>query len=85
MEFWRETPGQFQLYFITGVGVMGGDPRHEDSLSYQVKGTFRFGTGINYYFTDDLALDVGMDWTTGRGSLDGAEYIKFAIGLQYNF
>jgi hypothetical protein len=35
--------------------------------------------------TDQLALDVGMDWTTGRSAFKDTKYIKAAIGLQHNF
>jgi len=83
MEIWRETPGRFQVYFVGGAGVIGGDPNVPKN--YQLEGAFRFGTGINYYFTDQLALDVGMDWTVGRSAFKDTRYIKFAAGLQYNF
>jgi len=83
IEFWRETPGRFQPYFLAGAGVMGGRPI--EALSYTLEGAFRVGGGINYYFTDKLALDVGTDYITGRSSFDKTNYVKVALGLQYNF
>ena len=83
LEFWRENPGRFQVYFLAGVGVMGGET--DQSLSYQLEGVFRVGGGINYYFTDQLALDVSSDYITGRSSFSDFNYVKFGMGLQYNF
>jgi hypothetical protein len=83
IEFWRETPGRFQPYFLAGAGVMGGRPI--EALSYQIEGAFRVGGGINYYFTDKLALDVGTDYVTGRSSFKETNYVKISLGMQYNF
>ena len=82
MEAFGAEVGRFQPYVIVGAGVIGGDP---DSDAYQLNGAFRMGAGVNFYLTDQLAIDAGTEWTVGTGYWSDASYMKFGLGLQYNF
>ena len=82
MEAFGGAVGRFQPYVIAGVGVIGGDP---DSDDYQLNGAFRMGAGVNFYVTEQLAIDAGSEWTVGTGFWSDASYMKFGLGLQYNF
>ena len=82
MEMFGGEVGRFQPYVIGGVGVIGGDPDTDD---YQLNGAFRMGTGVNFYLTEQLAIDAGTEWTVGTGFWSDASYMKFGLGLQYNF
>jgi hypothetical protein len=82
MEAFGGEVGRFQPYVIVGVGVIGGSP---DSDPYQLNGAFRMGGGVNFYLTEKLAIDAGTEWTVGTGYWSDASYMKFGLGLQYNF
>ena len=74
--------GRVQPYLIAGVGVIAGDP---DSDPYQLNGAFRMGAGLNVYVTEQIAIDAGSEWTVGTGFWSEASYMKFGLGVQYNF
>ena len=77
-------PDPLQLYLVGGAGVMGGDPFTVGD-DYQVVGAFRVGLGVDYYVTENIALDVGAEWVTGTSFFNEISYLKFATGIQYNF
>jgi opacity protein-like surface antigen len=82
MEAFGGDIGRVQPYLIAGAGVIAGDP---DSDPYQLNGAFRMGAGLNVYVTDQIAIDAGSEWTVGTGFWSDASYMKFGLGLQYNF
>lgn len=77
-------PDPLQLYIVGGVGVMGGDPRTKGD-PYQVTGAFRMGLGVDYYVTENIAVDVGSEWVVGTSFFSDVSYLKVGVGIQYNF
>ena len=78
-------PDPLQLYLVGGAGMMGGDPDPIADDDYQITGAFRMGLGVNYYVTENIAVDVGSEWITGLGYFSDASYLKVGAGIQYNF
>ncbi|MEC9241546.1 MAG: outer membrane beta-barrel protein [Gemmatimonadota bacterium] len=75
-------PDSLQPYTVTGIGVMGGDPKGD---RYQVTGAFRLGMGADVYLTEQLALSVGYEWLTGTGFWTAKDSHNLLVGLQYNY
>lgn len=75
-------PGPLQPFLIGGVGVMGGDPKGD---TYQINGAFRMGAGVDFYLTEQLAIEGIGEWTTGTGHWSDASFFKLGVGVQYNF
>jgi opacity protein-like surface antigen len=75
-------PGVFQPFAVGGIGVIAGDPKDED---YQLNGAFRLGLGVDFYLTEQLAIEGIGEWTTGTGHWNDADFFKLGVGLQYNF
>ena len=45
----------------------------------------RFGGGIDFYITDNVALQASSSYVLTTGDLDGADYISLVTGIQYKF
>jgi opacity protein-like surface antigen len=45
----------------------------------------RFGGGIDFYVTDNVALQVSSSYVLTTGDIDGSDYISLVAGVQYKF
>lgn len=45
----------------------------------------RFGGGIDFYVTDNVALQLSSSYVLTTGSIDGSDYISLVAGVQYKF
>jgi opacity protein-like surface antigen len=65
-------PGFTWMQFDAGVG---------NDLEFSA----RFGGGIDFYITDNVALQVSSSYVLTTGVLDGLDYISLVAGVQYKF
>ena len=45
----------------------------------------RFGGGIDFYFTESIALQVSSSYVVTTGDLDGLDWVSVVAGLQFRF
>jgi len=45
----------------------------------------RFGGGIDFWVTDNVALQASSSYVLTTGDLDGTDYISLVAGIQYKF
>jgi len=75
-------PDTFQPWVVAGLGVIGGDPKNDP---YQLNGAFRLGAGLDFYLTEQVALNFGYEWVTGTGFWSNRDSRNVLLGVQYNF
>jgi opacity protein-like surface antigen len=72
--------GQFQPYALVGLAyvrmdypVLLGDTARDLGV--------RFGGGTNYYVTDSIYINLGLDYMLGTGELNDLDWVSFQFGL----
>ena len=77
--------GRFQPYGLIGIGGM---TLFVDSTSPNVdRSDFvaRFGAGLEFYVTENIAAVAGWSYILGTGSLDGSDFNTLSLGAQFKF
>jgi opacity protein-like surface antigen len=79
--------GRFQLFLLFGGGLYGvadaevaGDNEEPQGQGFGM----RAGTGFNYYFTEQLGLNLDVAYNFGVGGLNELRYTSFSWGLIFN-
>ena len=70
-----------QPYALLGVGVM-----HTELSVFTADEVFtgaagRFGAGAEYYITENLAIDVGVDYLLPSGDVEDLDYVSYGAGI----
>lgn len=66
---------------FTWIGLDANLLGQADELDFSA----RFGGGIDFYVTDNVALQLSSSYVLTTGSIDGADYISLVAGVQYKF
>ena len=74
--------GRFQPYAMLGIGGSVWDSNVTNSDSGFAA---RFGFGLDYYLTQNWALNTGWSYVTVTGDIDGLDYHNLMFGAQYRF
>jgi hypothetical protein len=45
----------------------------------------RFGSGLDYYATEQIVLTLGLDYLLPFGELEDLDYVSISWGLRYRF
>ena len=86
--------GRYQPFLLLGAGAMTADIKLRDSVGLEFTGlrsetenafALRFGGGIDLYATENVVLNVGVDYVLPFGNLDDLDYITIGWGVQYRF
>jgi opacity protein-like surface antigen len=86
--------GRYQPFLLLGAGAMTADIRLQDPVGLAFTGlnsdtenafALRFGGGIDLYATENVVLNVGVDYVLPFGNLDDLDYITIGWGIQYRF
>ena len=80
--------GRVQPFVLAGLGVMrvkvpdvaSGGP----SLS-STQFAVRFGGGADFYLTEHVVVELGMDYVLPTGDISDFDYLAFGLGLKYRF
>ena len=80
--------GQFQPFFLTGLGAAHFNAEtvsvpslHDDATDVAA----RFGAGIDLYGDKNWAITLSADYVLPMGDLDGLDYASFAWGFMVRF
>jgi opacity protein-like surface antigen len=78
-------PDRVQPFVMAGPGFtwleLDAGGFDADELDFSA----RFGGGIDFYLTDNIALQASSSYVLSTGDLDGTDYISLVAGLQYKF
>ena len=86
--------GRYQPFLLLGAGAMTADIKLRDPVGLGFTGAnteteeafaLRFGGGIDLYATENVVLNVGIDYVLPFGNLDDLDYITIGWGVQYRF
>ena len=89
--------GQFQPYFLAGMGAIFVTVNKSDNINYNItNGAFagRFGAGLDYWVTQNLSLNLGAEVVVSSakvsvpgisGSGRGVDYLSGQFGFGYRF
>jgi opacity protein-like surface antigen len=86
--------GRYQPFLLLGAGAMTADIKLRDPVGLAFTGlrseteeafALRFGGGIELYATENVVLDVGIDYVLPFGNLDDLDYVTIGWGVQYRF
>jgi opacity protein-like surface antigen len=86
--------GRYQPFLLLGAGAMTADIKLQDPVGLAFTGlnsetenafALRFGGGIDLYATENVVLNVGVDYVLPFGNLDDLDYITIGWGVQYRF
>ncbi|MEE8549631.1 MAG: porin family protein [Gemmatimonadota bacterium] len=80
--------GRIQPYALVGIGVMHVEV--DDTVGLGISETeagfaARFGGGLDFYITENIAVSVGVDYLLPTGDVEDLDYVSFGGGIQYRF
>jgi opacity protein-like surface antigen len=73
--------GWLQPYFLVGAGVLGFDGGEEEVEEYAT----RIGGGIDFYATENVAVDLEIAYLLPTGDLDDFNVVPVSLNLMYRF
>jgi opacity protein-like surface antigen len=77
--------GRVQPFALVGIGATrvglaaGGGSASESAFGA------RFGGGLDFYVTEQIALQARASYVLATGDLDGFDYISLVMGAQFRF
>jgi hypothetical protein len=74
--------GRLQPFVSTGFGLLC---HTNEGSGHDWGGLWRAGTGLDFYLTEGLALDLTVEYLHGTGGWKGLRDVRFALGPQYRF
>jgi opacity protein-like surface antigen len=77
--------GWFQPFVVAGIGGARIEAKANGNTSSEDGSIYRFGGGVDIYFTKGFAVVLGGDYVLTGGDIDGADIIEIKLGLQYKF
>ena len=78
--------GRVQPFLLAGMGAMYRK-LHDFSGQEDAKTEFavRFGTGVDFYTTEHIAISLGFGYVLPTGDLKDYDYLLFDWGVKYRF
>ena len=81
--------GRLQPYAIGGLGIISTVVDHREPGSSYGRSTadwgFRFGAGVDFYYTDHIALTVEGAYILTVGEVKDTDHVSMGVGILYRF
>ena len=76
---------RFQPFVSVGMGLLRAEETIEGENTWEWGGLARFGTGLDFYLTENVVFDFTFEYLHGTGSWHGLRDLRFALGPKYRF
>jgi len=84
--------GRYQPFVLFGGGAMIVEVTAKDQSGLGIRDTrtqrgavLRYGSGIDFYATEQIVLTLGVDYLQPFGDVEDLDYVSVGWGLRYRF